>query len=196
MSYKSKSILNSIFRLRNLFLTPKQEWERITPEEYKTSELFLKFAFPIIAISSLISGIGIFIHSKNLLTAISYFFVDFLSLNLGLYCAAKIIILLTPNFQLKIKPDVIFKLVIFSASVLCIFHGSANLFTAKSFLNQLCLIFELYFIRILWLGTAPLLPIAENKRPGFTIMASLLILVLPLIFERMFSILFKLPVTI
>jgi hypothetical protein len=196
MEYNSKSVLNSLFRTRNLLLTPKREWERIAPENSLTKELFRNFAFPVIAICAIIAAGGTYIHTKDAIVAGSKLFVDFLALNLGLYCAAKLIILLSPNFQLDIKTDVVFKLVIYSASIFCVFHGIAQLFTPFSFLNQICLLLELYFIRILWLGTVSILPITNNKRPGFTVMASLLILVLPLIFERMFSILFRLPLTI
>lgn len=196
MEYNSKGVLNSLFRTRNLMLTPKREWERIASETTTIKELFTKFAFPVIALCAIIASIGAYIRTEDIIIAGSRIFVDFLALNLGLYCAAKIIILLTPNFQLQIKSETIYKLVIYSAIVFCIFHGIAQLFTPSSFLNQICLLLELYFIRILWLGTASILPIANNKRPGFTVMASLLILVLPLIFERMFSILFRLPLTI
>ncbi len=196
MKYNSKSVLNSLFRTRNLALTPKREWERIATENSSTKELFRNFSFPVIALCAIIAAGGTYIHTKDVLIAGSKLFVDFLALNLGLYCAAKLIVLLTPNFQLQINENVIFKLVIYSASIFCVFHGLAQLFTPFSFLNQICLLLELYFIRILWLGTASILPIANNKRPGFTVMASLLILVLPLIFERMFSILFRLPLTI
>lgn len=196
MEYNSKGVLNSLFRTRNLLLTPKREWERIAPEDSSTKELFRNFAFPVMAICALIASGGNYIHNKEILVAVSKFFVDFLAFNLGLYSAAKLIILLSPNFQISIKPELIFKLVIYSASAFCIFHGIAQLFGSASFLNQICLLLELYFIRILWLGTSSILPIANSKRPGFTVMASLLILVLPLIFERLFSILFRLPLTI
>ncbi|NOU61036.1 hypothetical protein [Marinifilum caeruleilacunae] len=196
MEYNSKGVLNSLFRTRNLLLTPKREWERIAPESSTTKELFRNFAFPVIAICAIIAAGGTYIHTKEVWVSVAKFFVDFLALNLGLFCAAKLIVLLSPNFQLSIKAEVVFKLVIYSASVFCIFHGIAQLFSPFSFLNQICLLLELYFIRILWLGTSSILPIANNKRPGFTVMASLLILVLPLIFERLFSILFRFPLTI
>ena len=196
MAYNSRSALNSVFRLRNLLFTTKSEWERITPENTPTKELFLNFAFPIVVLCSIIAGFGTWIHEESIALAIARVLVDFLAMNIGFFCAAKIIILLLPNFQLAIDDDIIFKLVIYSASVFCLFHGIAHLFSPDSFLNQMSLLMELYFIRILWLGTSPLLPIAENKRPGFTVMASLLILVIPLIFERMFSILFRLPLSI
>ena len=196
MSYRSRNIINSFFRFRNLLFLPKKEWERVAHEHSQIKELFLRFAFPIITLCSLIAFAGMMIHKQGLGIGISQFFVAFLSFNLGIYSAAKIIELLAPNFQIQIKSEIIFQLVIYSASIFCLFHGIAKLFSPYSFLNQISLILELYFIRILWLGTAPLLPLSESKRPGFTIMASLLILVLPLIFERMFSIIFRLPVTI
>lgn len=196
MTLRPNTIAHSFTRFINLIIRTKKEWELIAQEEKSTKSLFISFAIPIILFCSAFAFTGAYIHSKNLTTGIAQFFVSFLSLNLGLYSAAKIIILLSPNFQLQIKAETIFKLVIYSGIVFCLFHGLSKLFNSYSFLNQICLLCELYFIRVLWLGTSPLLPIAENKKPGFTIMASLLILVLPLIFERMFSILFKLPVTI
>lgn len=158
--------------------------------------IFIHFAFLVIAVCSLISSIGALIHTENLSIGISQFIVSFISLNLGFLTTGKMIELLAPNFQLQIKPSSIYQLIVYSGAVFCLFHSLAKLFSPYSFLNQICLVFELYFIRVLWLGISPLLPIAENKKPGFTIVASLLILVLPLIFERMFSVIFKLPVTI
>ncbi|WP_421920527.1 hypothetical protein [Marinifilum sp.] len=196
MEYNSKGVLNSFFRTLNLLLTPKREWERIALESNTTKELFRSFAFPLIAFCAIIAASGTYIYSKELWVAVVKLFVDFMALNLGLYCAAKLTILISPNFQLVIKSELVFKLVIYSASAFCIFHGLAQLFSPFSFLNQICLLFEMYFIRILWLGTLSILSIANNKRPGFVVMASLLILVLPLLFERLFSILFRFPLTI
>lgn len=191
MKYRSQTIIHSFTRLLNLFANPKKEWDTIAQEEITTKSLFLSFAIPVIAICSAISFIGVLIHTKSVSVSFSQLFVSFLSLNFGLFFAAKIIILLAPNFQLKIKPYIIFQLIVYSGAAFCLFHGIAKLFSPYSFLNQISLLLELYFVRILWVGTTPLLPIAENKKPGFTIMASLLVLVLPLIFDRMFSILFK-----
>ena len=196
MKYRSQTIIHSFSRLLNLFIIPKKEWNAIAQEETSVKSLFLYFAIPLIAACSIISFFGVLIHTKSIGVSISQLFVSFFSLIVGLFFAAKIIILLAPNFQLTIKPYIIFQLIIYSGAAFCVFHGIAKLFSPYSFLNQICLLCELYFIRILWIGTTPLLPIAENKKPGFTIMASLLVLVLPLIFDRMFSILFKLPVTI
>ncbi len=196
MKYRSQSIAHSFSRLLNLFIIPKREWNAIAQEETSIRSLFFSFTVPVIVLCSIVSFFGVLIHTKSISISLSQLFVSFLSLNLGLFFAAKIIILLTPNFQLKIKPYIIFQLIIYSGAAFCVFHGIAKLFSPNSFLNDICSLFGLYFIRILWIGTTPLLPIAENKKPGFTIMASLLVLVLPLICYRMFSIIFKLPVTI
>jgi len=190
------NFLKTIIRMQNLLVNPKKEWERIAIENLKIKQIFLKFAFSLVVFCSLISFIGVMIRQRSIGVGISMFFVSLLSLLAGIYTAAKFVDWLTPNFQLKIKSEIIFQLVIYSASIFCLFHASSKLFTTYSFLRQIILLAELYFIRILWIGTGLLLSVTDNKRPGFTIMASLLIIVLPLIFERMFSILFKLPITI
>lgn len=196
MNIHAKNIKHSFTRWFKLLIDPKREWEIIAQEQTTVKSIFISFAFPVIAVCSLLSFSGGLIHTKSLSIASSQFAVSFLSLNLAFYSAGKLIKLLAPNFQLEIKPATIYQLIIFSGSIFCMFHGLSKLFSTYSFLNQICLVFELYFIRILWLGISPLIPIAENKKAGFTIMGSLLILVLPLLFERMFSIIFKLPVTI
>jgi hypothetical protein len=196
MRYNSKSVLNSFFRIRNILFTPQQEWARVAHEDVNTRELFFNYTLPIVFCCALIEGIGFSIHKDSIALGIIQFFVAFGALNAGIYSAVRILEFLSPNFQLQIKRENLFKLVIYSASVFCIFHATAKLFSPYSFLNQLCLILELYFIRVLWLGINPLIPIASSKRAGYTIIASLLILVLPILFERMFSILFKLPITI
>jgi hypothetical protein len=196
MNIHSKNTKYFLSRWLKLLIDPKKEWDLIAQEINTVKSIFISFAFPVIAVCSLLSFAGSLIHTGSLSIGISQLAVSFLSLNLAFFVAGKLIKLLTPNFQLEIKSETIYQLIIYSGSIFCLFHGLAKLFPTYSFLNQICLVFELYFIRILWLGISPLLLISENKKPGFTIMASLLILVLPLIFERMFSIIFKLPVTI
>lgn len=196
MIFSTKNTMHSFTRWLNLLIRPVKEWEIIAQETNSVKAIFAHFAFPIITFCSLLSFAGVFIHTNNIGNAISQLAVSFISLILGFYIAGKMIMLLAPNFQLKIKYKTIYQLIIYAGSVFCLFHGMAKLFSTHSFLNQICLVFELYFIRVLWLGISPLLPISENKKPGFTIMASLLILILPIIFERMFSIIFKLPITI
>ncbi len=196
MIFRSKNILNSFTRWLNLLISPAIEWEVIAKETYRVQSIFITFLFPVTAICSAISFAGALIHSGSLLIGISQFFISFLSLNLGFYASGKMIKLMAPNFQLQIKSESIYPLIIYSGAIFCLFHSLAKLFTPYSFLNQISLVFELYFIRVLWLGISPLLPISQNKKAGFTIMVSLLILILPLLFERMFSIIFKLPVTI
>jgi len=196
MNIHSKNIKHFLSKWLKLIIDPKKEWDLIAQETNTVKSLFISFAFPVISVCSLLSFAGGFIYTGSLSVGISQLVVSFLSLHLAFFTAGKLIKLLAPNFQLDIKSKTIYQLIIYSGSIFCLFHGLAKLFPTYSFLNQICLVLELYFIRILWLGISPLLPIPENKKPSFTIMASLLILILPLIFERMFSIIFKLPVTI
>ncbi|PKQ65133.1 hypothetical protein BZG02_04715 [Labilibaculum filiforme] len=196
MNFRIEYLLNSFSRWQHLLLDPKKEWKAIAQEKTNMKSIFIQFAFPVVAICSLLSFIGVLIHTGSISNSISQLVVSFISLNLGFYTVGKMIELLAPNFQLQIKLSTIYQLIIYSGAVFCLFHGLAKLFSPYSFLNQICLVFELYFIRVLWLGISQLLNISENKKPGFTIVVSLLILVLPLIFERMFSVIFKLPVTI
>ncbi|RUT78518.1 hypothetical protein [Ancylomarina longa] len=196
MKQTLSNLLNTIIHLQNLLFTPQKEWERIAAENLGIKQIFLKFTFPLITICSLISFTGVLIRQQGIGIGVSMFFVSLFSLLAGIYTSAKFIEWLLPNFQLQIQSEIIFQLVIYSASIFCLFHGASKLFATYSFLRQICLLTELYFIRVLWIGTGSLLSIPNNKRPGFTIMSSILVIVLPLIFERMFSILFKLPITI
>lgn len=196
MAFHSKNILNSFSRWFNLLISPAREWAVIAKESNPVPSIFITFSFPVTAICSLISFCGALLHTGSFSIGIAQFFISFLSLNIGFYTSGKMIKLLAPNFQLQIQSETIYPLIIYSGAIFCLFHSLAKLFTPYSFLNQISLVFELYFIRVLWLGISPLLPISKNKKSGFTIMASLLILILPLLFERMFSIIFKLPITI
>jgi hypothetical protein len=196
MVFRSKNILNSFSRWFNLLVSPEIEWSVIAKESKRVQSIFITFLFPITIVCSLITFAGFLIHNQSISNSIARFFVSFLSLNLGFYASGKMIKLLAPNFQLQVKMETIYPLIIYSGAIFCLFHSLAKLFTPNSFLEQFSLVFQLYFIRVLWLGISPMLPISKNKKSGFTIMASLLILILPLVFERMFSIIFKLPITI
>ena len=196
MKFHIKNILTSFIRFFNLIRNPHVEWQKIKEETIRIPDLLGYFLLPILTISSLLVFAGINIHDRNLGVSIAHFFITFISLFLGLYSASRIIELLAPNFQIKNTRKDFIILIFLSGSVLCIFHGISKLFTPFSLLNQLSLIMELYFIRVLWVGSKYTLNMSNAKQSGFIIIASILCLVLPFIFERMFSVLFGLPITI
>jgi len=175
----------------NLLIDPVKTWEKLSLKDESISDLLYKFLSIIVFCSSLFAFIGILIQTTSIVRAIVQFIIVFVSLMLGLYFAAKLLVITAPNFMRKVQILRIFQWTIYSASVFVFFHGFAQLFTPYSFLNQLCLFLELYFIRLLWIGLRQLLAISENKRLGYMFLAGMFILVLPLMCERILLVIFQ-----
>ncbi|MFA8432954.1 MAG: YIP1 family protein [Marinifilaceae bacterium] len=194
MKIHSINLTHVFHRTRSIILNPKAEWDIIAQKEQNKKELYLNYALPLISICSLLAFSGILINYSDLTHALSQMLIVFLSLSGGLFLAATIIKELAPNFNGSKNENRNFMLVIYAASIFCIFHSAANMFSLFSFFRQLFLLVELYFIRLFWLGISPLLQMPENKKAGFTLISALIILIIPLILERMLSILFNVPI--
>lgn len=183
-----------ITRTRSIILDPKSEWSAIAEKEQSKKELYINYALPLIGISSLFTFVGVLVNHQSLTNALLQMLIVFLSLSGGLYIAASIIKELAPNFNGSKNENRNFMLVIYAASIFCIFHSAANMFSTFSFFRQLFILIELYFIRLLWLGSSPLLQIPNSKKAGFTLIAAIIILIIPLILERMLSILLNVSI--
>jgi len=175
----------------NLLTDPVKAWERRSLNEESVSDLFSNFALWFVFWCALFVFFGVWIQSGKIPMAVFQFLSTFVSLTLGLFLAGKLMVLMAPNFMSHVNENRIFQWVVYSATVFAFCHGLAQLFSPYSFLNQLSLLLELYFIRLLWIGVNHLLQVPDNKRIGFVFLAGIFILVLPLIFERIFSVLLK-----
>ena len=175
----------------NLIIDPVKTWEKQSSNDKTIRELFYRYLLVIIFCSSLFVFIGVIIQTESLSQAIAQFVIVFISLLLGIYFSAKLLVITAPNFINEVCVRQIFKWTIYSASVFVLFHGLAQLFTPYSFLNQICLLMELYFIRLLWLGHKQMRAVSDNKRLGYISLAGLFILVFPLICERIFLVVFQ-----
>ena len=175
----------------NLLIDPVKIWEKLSLKDESIHDLFYKFLSIIVFCSSLFAFAGVLIQTSNIVRAIVQFIIVFVSLILGLYFAAKLLVITAPNFMSEVQTRRIFQWTIYSASVFVLFHGLAQLFTPYSFLNQLCLFLELYFIRLLWVGLRQMLEMSENRRIGYMFLAGMFVLVLPLICERILLVVFQ-----
>jgi len=184
-------IFSVLTRFVNLLTDPVKAWKKRSLQEESVRDLFLNFVLWFVFWCALFVFFGVWIQMGNIQLAIMQFLIVFVSLALGLFFAGKLMVLMAPNFMPKVNANRIFQWVVYSATVFAFCHGLAQLFSPYSFLNQLCLLMELYFIRLLWIGVKQMLPVHDNKRIGFVFLAGIFILVLPLISERILSVLFK-----
>jgi len=175
----------------NLLTDPVKAWERRSLKEESVGDLFSNFVLWFVFWCALFVFFGVWMQVGKIPMAFFKFLITFISLTLGLFLAAKLLVIMAPNFMPKVDANRIFQWVFYSATVFAFCHGLAQLFSPYSFLNQLCLLLELYFVRLLWIGVKEMLPVPENKRIGFVFLAGIFILVLPLICERLFSIMLK-----
>jgi len=175
----------------NLLTDPVKAWEKRSSKEVSVRNLFLNFVLWFVFWCALFVFFGVWIQMGKIHFAILQFLIVFVSLALGLFLAGKLMVLLAPNFMPQVNVNRVFQWVVYSATAFAFCHGLAQLFSPYSFLNQLCLLLELYFIRLLWIGVKQMLPVPENKRIGFVFLAGIFILVFPLICERILSVLLK-----
>ncbi|WP_372640392.1 YIP1 family protein [Ancylomarina sp.] len=182
---------SSLALFGNLLIDPVTTWEKLSLKEESISDLLYKFLSIIVFCSSLFAFTGVFIQTSNIVRSIVQFIIVFFSMMIGIYFAAKLLVITAPNFMNRVQIRRIFQWTIYSASVFVLFHGLSQLFTPYSFLNQLCLFLELYFIRLLWIGLKQVLAVSENKRLGYMFLAGMFILVLPLICERILLVVFQ-----
>jgi len=184
-------VFSSLSLFGKLMTDPVKTWEKLSLKEESVKGVFLNYFLIIVFCSSLFAFSGVFIHTGRISLAIAQFINVFISLVVGLSFAAKLLVLTAPNFMTEVSAGKIFKWTIYSASAFVFFHGLSQLFASHSFLSQICLLFELYSIRLLWLGLGEILSVSDSKKIGYVFLAGVFMLVLPLICERIFSVIFQ-----
>lgn len=190
---KNNIDIKQIFsRVKTLVINPAKEWNKIKSEEPSTKELFYDFAFPFLAVCSAFIFLGRFMED-GLITGFKCFLVSFISMSTGMYAGAKILKEMTASNENTTESDC-FKMVIYSSSVFCLFHGFSGLFGSHSILSNLLILTQFIAVWTIWYGTKPIIKTTKNNKTGYTLIISLLIILLPLIMEKLLTIIFIIPV--
>lgn len=189
-----KKIASLILSSRDIIFSSTQKWKRIDSSNKTSLEIYIQFGIPIYIFSSLLSFTGAFINSYPWNYAILKMISVFLALSLGVFFSACLIQYISPKRLNTKHKTQYFKLVIYSVTVLALLKGLANLFPEFSFLKQIINLGELYFIRIFWLGLEPMLNLDNSKKISFTIISALIIAVSIMMIEKIFNMIFNIPI--
>lgn len=192
---KNNIDIKSIFsRVKTLVINPSREWNKIKTEEPETKELFYFFAFPFLAICSAFIFVGSFMED-GLIIGIKSFFVSFLAMTLAMYTGAKILKEMTNSNQHTSEADC-FKMIIYSSSVFCLFHGFSGLFGSHTIISNLLVLTQFIAVWTIWNGTMPIIKTKKTNKTGYTLIIALLIFLLPLALEKLLSIVFGIPIVV
>lgn len=179
-------------RVKTLVINPSKEWNKIKNEDSGTKDLFYDFAFPFIAICSSFVFLGRFIED-GFLTGFKCFLVSFISMTSGMYVGGRILKEMTASNKNVSQIDC-FKLIIYSSSVFCLFHGISRFFGTNSILSNILILTQFLAIWTIWTGTNPIIKTNKNNKTGYTLIISLIIFLLPLVLEKLLTIVFSIPV--
>ncbi len=161
-------------RVKNILLSPKEEWLRIANEKDSKNDIITKYAMPLLIMIVICSIIGDIIFASRFLFSFMYvitkaiimFTVAFVSM----YFSALIINEITTSFNSRKDIHSTFKLVVYSFTAYMITTAFTSLLPPLG-ISQL---FALYSIYLFWNGTSVLLQTPEDNKVGFVVVSTLI----------------------
>ncbi len=163
-------------RVFNILFHPAEEWNRVVAENSTKKAMIKSYGLPLIVITSLASLIGNALFSYYFSVSIVYVIVSaiivFIVSLFAIYLSALIVNELAPSFDAKKNIDRSFQLVIYSFTPYFLVSTIAFLVPPLRFIG----FFGLYGIVLFWKGATIILKTPEDKKAGFVVVSSLVIL--------------------
>ncbi len=177
-------MLKKIFEiLFNIIIKPAKIWSTFSKDETDNNDLFLKsYLYPVIGIISLLTFVGVLFYKKEFEIQLSLRLTISVVITLfaGFYLASA---LLSEVVSRYFSTGKIYKkcerFVGYSSALFYVMYMVLAIFPDFSFIK----IGLLYTIYIVWEGAISYMSIPEDKRIGFSIAATAIILVSPMIVE-------------
>ena len=160
-------------RVKLIITSPATEWDKIVTESSDQREIIINYAVPLVALGAITTFIGKaampqFSVYEGFMLAITYF----LSMIAGLYISAVVVSELAPGFDIKKDFNLTLKLIVYSSTAALGSAVIASLHPGLSFIG----LFGLYSLYLCWIGLPKILEVSEDKKVGFVLIASLVIL--------------------
>jgi len=160
-------------RIKLIITSPSTEWDKIATESNDQNEIIINYAVLLVALGAITTFIGKaslaeYSVYEGFMLAITYF----LSMIIGLYVSAVVVSELAPGFGSEKDFPTTLKLIVYSATAALVSAVIASLHPGLSFIG----LFGLYSVYLFWIGLPKLITMAEEKRIGFVLIASLVIL--------------------
>ena len=176
------NINHIINRVKNIIVSPAEEWETIKGEVTSNKELIVNYALPLIVlggISKFIGSIAYFSIGYSALTAIVGLIVPVI----GIVIASYIINELAQSFNSRKDLNRAFKLVTYANTPALVAAIVANL----SVLLAIAGLFGLYGIYLFWIGISKMMETPEEKKLIYVIVAAIIIIVVNIVLGLIIS---------
>jgi uncharacterized membrane protein len=164
-------------RAKNIIITPKTEWEAVVMEEPDIQQILLGYVLPLALIPTIASIIGWGVVGmfgfKSFTYGIAMGLVQIIQAFLAVLLAGFVIDALAPSFGSQKNMGRAVQLIAYSMTPIWV-AGILNIFPALGWLASLI---GLYGLFLMYLGLAPLMKTAEDKKVGYLVVSIIILLV-------------------
>lgn len=166
-----------LLRLKNMVLSPAKEWEEIKSGVTNNTDSINFFAIPIIGLLALASFLGVLLNNQgiNFQYALVEAIVTFTSAYFSIYVAAFAIGELSSTLGIAKDRQQIMKFLPYAYSAYYIIVLVTELIPELFFIK----ILVLYSFYLVWEQSSVIYAIAENDRVKFTVIYTLILLIIP-----------------
>lgn len=179
--------MNLIERAKNICITPKTEWDVISPETTETQQLMLGYVAPLAAIGAMAGFVGnsVIGHSNFLIgsyrmpiaAGIGIAILGFVLAFIAVFVLSLIINALAPSFGGEKNSAQAMKVAVYSYTPAWI----AGIFQLIPMLGILAILGALYALYLLYLGLPKLMKCPEDKAVGYTAVVVICAIVLSVV---------------
>jgi uncharacterized membrane protein len=164
-------------RAKNIIITPKTEWDAVVTEEPDIQQILLGYVLPLALIPTIASIIGWGVVGmfgfKSFTYGIAMGLVQIIQAFLAVLLAGFVIDALAPSFGSQKNMGRAVQLIAYSMTPIWV-AGILNIFPALGWLASLI---GLYGLFLMYLGLAPLMKTAEDKKVGYLVVSIIILLV-------------------
>lgn len=183
-----------IKRIKNILISPKNEWEVVVGENTPHLKLFTTYVLPLSLISAIAAFIGygligysVFgIRFHSIQWGVCQAMVQWLSMVVGVYVTAFVIDILAANFGTKKDFNKSFSLVAYSYTPVFL----SGIFCILPLLSWMSFFVAIYGLFLLFIGLQPMTKVPAEKKIGYLVVSLVVmfanLIVLPLIFGAIF----------
>jgi len=169
--------MNLVERAKNIIVTPKTEWDAVAAEEPNIQQILLGYVLPLALIPTVATIIGWGVIGMFGFTSFTYGIamglVQIINAFLSVLIAGFVIDALAPSFGSQKNMGRAVQLVAYSMTPIWV-AGILNIFPALSWLAGLI---GLYGLFLMYLGLAPLMKTAEDKKVGYLVVSIIILIV-------------------
>jgi len=170
--------MNLVERAKNIIISPKTEWDAIANEEANIQQIIVSYVIPLAFLSALASFIGYGLIGVPFLGAsinwgIAQALIVIFTAILSVFIAAFVVDALAPSFGSQKSLGRAVQLIAYSMTPTWI-GGIFNIYPPLSIIGVL---FSLYGLYLLYMGLAPLMKTAEDKKVGYLLVSIVVLIV-------------------